>query len=315
LSRQEELLLTDEPTGNVEAESGGAAGAEKPGGLDALLDDRLPESLLDNVQRVHEQFLKTVTMSLSASLGFPLTGEAGRVKQATFGHFLSELPPATYLVVLSLDPYPGSAILQLGPPLVFPILEALLGARVGSSAGSERELTDIEHSVLDVVLQLILSDLRQAWRPLAPIEFRVEEAGCNVRPSRLNASEPILAMEANFQIGDTTGAMNLAVPAILVQATQPAPGAQQTARSDVGEEAMLLVLHPVRLRLEARVHGAKMQAGQLLAMKEGDVLTLPHPFDRPVDGLLNGKLKYKAQLATNGSKMSMRVADHCDSGE
>jgi flagellar motor switch protein FliM len=63
------------------------------------------------------------------------------------------------------------------------------------------------------------------------------------------------------------------------------------------------------LHLDTRLEGPTLQLKDLLKLEEGDVLTFDYPVDRPVNCMVNGKLKYRGHVASNGRKRAFRIAE------
>ena len=55
------------------------------------------------------------------------TRTLGTVEQLTYDEYVRSLPNPSYLIVLSLSPLPGAAILQFPLPIVFAAIDRLLG--------------------------------------------------------------------------------------------------------------------------------------------------------------------------------------------
>ena len=51
----------------------------------------------------------------------------------------------------------------------------------------------------------------------------------------------------------------------------------------------------------------------LLALKEGDLLALDHPVDRPLDLMINGKVKYRGEVVGTGRKRAIQIRQICQS--
>jgi flagellar motor switch/type III secretory pathway protein FliN len=65
---------------------------------------------------------------------------------------------------------------------------------------------------------------------------------------------------------------------------------------------MLARIRPALLGLDVRLRGPRLLARDLLRLAEGDVLAFDFPVDRPVDGLLNGKLRFGGRIIQTGRK-------------
>jgi flagellar motor switch protein FliM len=109
-----------------------------------------------------------------------------------------------------------------------------------------------------------------------------------------------------IRIGDNVGMMNIAVPSIIAKMMRQKFDQQwsmrRTQSTEAEQAAMLVRIRPSLLTLDVRLRGPRLLARDLLRLCEGDVLTLDFPVNRPVDGLLNGKLRFGGRIVEAGRK-------------
>src|SRR5215471_14854378 len=111
--------------------------------------DRIAKDQLRAIHLLHENFARSLASSLSAYLRAYVAVNLISVEQLSFVEFSQCLPSPSCLVSLGLRPYEGNAVLEINPTLVFPIIEMLLGGASRSLLKINREITEIEQSVLD----------------------------------------------------------------------------------------------------------------------------------------------------------------------
>lgn len=303
-----------EQQGSVVTPSSENAGAEPTECVSRQVGDCgfLAHAAEQQVRSVLERFAASLSVSLSATLGTGVTAALETLEQTTRGGFRPTASSA-FVYSLSARPYCGNAMLALSPALVTVLLERLLGASGGAATEIARELTALESSVLDLALQTITKDLRGAWSGFAPIDFRLPGENDNGPVvAHGDADEPVIAAGVRFDVSGDTGLMGVAVPWLAVLAvrregfefTSSAATAEAIPRKSVFE-----MLQNLNLRLEACLQGATVLASQLLRLREGDVLGLGYPVERPVDCLVNGKCKYKVRVMSSGSRISLRIEE------
>ena len=175
--------------------------------------DRIPKSQVRAIHLLHDNFVRNLVSSLSAYLRSYLTVNLVSVEQLSYGEFLDGLPSPTCIVSLGLSPYDGNGILELNPTLVFPILEMLLGGSGKSSVSIQRDITEIEQKLLDSLFRIILNDLKEAWKAVAPIEFTIQSVETEPQFLRVLApTEAVVAVGIEIRIGDNVvieGATNI----------------------------------------------------------------------------------------------------------
>ncbi|HXB69125.1 MAG TPA: flagellar motor switch protein FliM [Candidatus Acidoferrales bacterium] len=269
--------------------------------------DRIPKSQIRAIHLLHDTFVRNLVSSLSAYLRSYLTVNLVSVEQLSYAEFLDGLPSPTCIVSLGLSPYDGSAVMELNPSLVFPILEMLLGGTGKSSASIQRDITEIEQKLLDGLFRLILRDLREAWKAVTAIDFTIEAMETEPQLVHILApNEAVVSIGIEIRIGDTVGMMNIAMPSMVIKMMRQKFDQQWSVRKTHANEAeqarILRVLRDATITLEARMEGPTVSVRDLLSLREGYLLMFDYPVDRPVEMLANGAHKFTAQLVSTGRK-------------
>src|SRR5580704_7985143 len=114
--------------------------------------ERIPKDQLHAIRMLHENFARRMAASLSAYLRAYVVVNLVSVEQISLLEFIQVLPSPTILISLGIKPYDGAVLLEINPPLAFPILEMLLGGTGKVSTKIERAITEIEQNILDGLL-------------------------------------------------------------------------------------------------------------------------------------------------------------------
>src|SRR5436853_7493633 len=148
--------------------------AKRAQSYDFRRPDRIAKDQLRAIHLLHENFARSLASSLSAYLRAYVAVNLVSVEQLSFIEFTQGLPSPTCMIALGMKPYDGNAVLEINPSLVFPILEMLLGGTGKVATKITREITEIEQSILEGLIRIILQDLRSAWHPVAAMDFSIE---------------------------------------------------------------------------------------------------------------------------------------------
>ncbi|HXP86439.1 MAG TPA: flagellar motor switch protein FliM [Bryobacteraceae bacterium] len=313
-----ERVLTQEEIDSVfrklQRQAGKPDATQKVQVYDFRRPDRIAKDQLRSIHLLHENFVRGLSSSLSAYLRAYVAVNLLSVEQLAFAEFVRSLPSPTSLVALGMKPYDGNALLEISPSLVFPILEMLLGGDGLGSKHIDREITEIEHHILDGLLRIILQDLRTAWHTVTAIEFSID--GHKTEPQLLQIlapNEAVVCITMEVRIGETTGTMNLGIPSILVKMLRQKFDQQWTSRRAVSTEGeherALRLLRPAELRIDARLEGARMRVDTLLELQEGDVVAFDYPVSRPLSVTVNGAPRYRGEVVAAGRKRAVQVQE------
>jgi flagellar motor switch protein FliM len=270
--------------------------------------DRIPKSQVRAIHLLHDTFVRNLVSSLSAYLRSYLTVNLVSVEQLSYAEFLDGLPSPTCIVSLGLSPYDGNGVLELNPSLVFPILEMLLGGTGRSSAAIQRDVTEIEQKLLDGLFRIVLHDLREAWKGVTAVDFTIE--AMETEPQLLHIlapNEAVVAIAIEVRIGETVGMMNIAMPSIVIKMMRQKFDQQwsmrRTQSTEAEQGAMLALIQPSLMGLDIRLRGPRILVRDLLSLTEGDVLAFDFPVARPLEGLINGKLRFHGRIVETGRKL------------
>src|SRR5437879_653481 len=192
--------------------------AKKAQAYDFRRPDRIAKDQLRAIHLLHENFARSLASSLSAYLRAYVTVNLVSVEQLSFIEFTQCLASPTCMIALGMRPYDGNAVLEINPSLGFPILEMLLGGSGKAATKITREITEIEQSILDSLLRIILQDLRASWHAVATMAFSVESHETEPQLLQILApNEAVVAISIEVRIGETAGMMNIGIPSIIVK--------------------------------------------------------------------------------------------------
>jgi len=274
--------------------------------------DRIAKDQLRSIHLLHETFARAVASSLSAFLRSYVFVNLVSVEQLSFAEFVKSLPSPSCMVSLGLRPYEGNAVLELGHSLVFPMFEMLLGGTGKNSANIEREITEIEKSILDSVFRVILQELKSAWQAVTFMDFIIESHDTEPQLLQILApNEAVVAVSMEMQIGENRGVMHIGIPSIIVKMLRQKFDQQWTVRKGQSTETeharMFKLLKSACLHADARLTGPTVRLDDLLRVDVGDVLTFDHSTAKELGLELNGKTKFLGHVVANDGKRKFQI--------
>ncbi len=228
------------------------------------------------ISSVNDLFARNLMHTLGAWLRTPFKLKLVAGEQLPFSEFLERLSSPTYVCAVRLEPLGAVGLLELELALVFPIVDVLLGG-VGR-AWPARELTDIEEAILASVVEMAIHELNLAWQSVG-LEFVFEKRESEAAVARMmTAGERTLCVSFEARMPEAQGAMNLCLPAVVLNAIlrrlisegdrpkRRAREAQIRVRQLMGEAKIDTVLQLPIMRL---------RASELAALSPGTILRLP----------------------------------------
>ena len=274
--------------------------------------DRIAKDQLRAIHMLHENFARSLASSLSAYLRAYVMVNLVSVEQISFLEFTQCLPSPSCIVSMAMRPFDSNAILEMNPSIVYPVLEMLLGGSGKTRLKVEREITEIEVSLFEGVLRVVLHDLEQSWAPISPVQFRVEKHETEPQLLQiLSPSEAVVAVGIEIRIGELAGMMNVGIPSIIIKMLRQKFDQQWSVRkADATEEdrqRALRLLLQAQVRFDTRLQGPTMNVHEMLGIEEGDVVVFDYPIGRPVDLLANGRLLFHGNVVDTGRKRAISL--------
>jgi flagellar motor switch protein FliM len=178
----------------------------------------------------------------------------------------------------------------------------------------QREITEIEQSLLDGLFRIILRDLREAWKGITNIDFSIESLETEPQFLQILApSEAVVTIAVEIRIGDSVGMMNIAMPSIIIKMMRQKFDMQWSVRktesTDQEQARILDLIGESGMQLEARLEGPTIRMEDLIRLERGDILSFDYPLRRQLECDINGKRKFTGRMVSSGEKLAFEVQD------
>ncbi len=180
--------------------------------------DKFSKDQIRTLQMIHETFARMVTTSLSAQLRAAVSVHVNSVDQLSYEEFNRSIPSPTTMAIINMDPFRGSAIFEIDPSLSFAIIDRLFGGRGENQKNLNRELTDIERSVMESVIVRMLGNLRESWSTVIDLRPRLGNIETNPQFAQIvPPNDMVVLVSFESKISDSEGMMNFCIPYITIE--------------------------------------------------------------------------------------------------
>jgi flagellar motor switch protein FliM len=274
--------------------------------------DRIAKSQVRAIHMLHENFVRNLASSLAAYLRAYLTVNLISVEQLSYGEFLEGLPSPTCLVSTSLRPYDGNALLELNPSLIFPIIEIVLGGKGRNTGNIKREITEIEQTLLETLFRIILNDLKEAWKGVTLIDFKIDRVATEPQMLQILApNEAVVAVGIEIRIGESSGTLNIAIPSINIkmigQKFDQQWSLRKTDPTEAEQQRVLELIRNSTATLDACLRGPSLKVRDLLELQPGDLLRFDYRIEQQLDCELNAMPKFRGRVVNSNRKKAFLV--------
>lgn len=312
-----ERSLTQEEIDAVFSATGGADNPlREPVLYNFGRSDRIPKPQIKAIQGLYENFARDLTIALSAYLRDYVVVNVISVEQISYAEFLESLSSPTCLVSMRVQPFGECSVLELSPAVYTPVVEILMGGHATGTSKMKRKLTEIEQSVLEGLIRIILTNLKAAWRSVHEVEFEADAQETDPQVFRVLApNDGVVAVAIEVRLGENIGMMNMGMNSLTVARLREKFDHNKSYKKVAGEEEQAMRLRQFQrsfLEVEACLRGSSLGMQELLDLNAGDVLMFDAPVEAPVDLLLNRKHKYRGRVVGAGSKRALLVDGRTD---
>ena len=246
--------------------------------------NRVSKEQLRAFKSLHDKMARSLASQVSSIMRSIVEIQLHAVDQMTYGEFLMSLPSPTSFNVVSMKPLDGNVIVEINPSIVFPMLDRLLGG-AGEPYETNRELTDIEMNLLDTVLRIITSKMREAWQPIAEFYPAIETKETSPNVVQIVAQNEIVVMVVmELSIGGSSGMVNFCYPVIHLEPILPRLTGRdfmlgETSSKKSRNRELNTLIKRADINLEAILGKSDMHVKEIMSLDVGDVITLDRPAD------------------------------------
>ena len=276
--------------------------------------DKFSTEATRTIKMMHETFARQTTTTLSAQLRTLAHVHVATVEQLTYEEFIRSIPAPTTLALINMDPLPGSAVLEIDPSITFSIIDRLFGGK-GQSIKIQRELTDIEGSVMEGIIVKILANMREAWNTV--IDLRPRLGTIETTPQFAQIVPPndiVILVTLEVKVGDEEGMMNFCLPYVTVEPVVSKLSTQywftSVRRSSTTQHLAVLKekLAAVEVDVAAEVGSLDISVSDVLSLGVGDIIRLPVvQVGDPFTLSIGNRKKFYCQPGVVGKRVAVQL--------
>ena len=258
---------------------------------------RVSKDQLRTLQNLHDNFARLISATFSTLHRTVIEINLVSVDQITYSEFIMSLSSPSCTYVFRMEPLDGVAVIDFSQSVVFSFVDRLFGGR-GSSISTEREITWIEKSVMNNIINRTLRDLERTWERIIPLECGVELLETNpefvqVVPS----SETVVLISYELKSENVSGLINLCYPYITIEPIALRLGGQNLVSSEKETSREDLLKNRKRIEsfyavVSANIGEAILTVRDLIQLKKGDVIVLNTRVNDDVEVYVEDELKF-----------------------
>jgi len=275
---------------------------------------RVSKDQLRTLQNLHDNFARLLSATFSTLQRSIIEVTLVSVDQITYSEFIMSLSSPSCTYVFRMEPLDGVSVIDFSQSVVFSFVDRLFGGR-GSSISAEREITWIEKSVMNNIINRTLRDLERTWERILPLECNVEMLETNPEFVQVvPASETVVLISFELKSDNVNGLINLCYPYITIEPIALRLGGQNLVSSvkEVPKEELMKNRKRVELfdtMVTAILGTANLTIKEVIDLKIGDIVTLDTRLTDDVDVLVENELKFYGRAGYLGKHKAVEILD------
>ncbi len=280
--------------------------------------DKFSNNQLQTLRTLHENFTRLLNNALSLYLRTRVDASIVSIEQISYGDFVASIGSPSILSIYSMDPLPGSGIVQIDLNLAFSIIDRLLGGP-GWFPAKLRDLTDIERTLMQRFTARMLNSYRESWNYLLTLSLKIEALDSNPQfiPRIIPLDQIVAYVTCELKIGDKSGTMNFCLPYLVLQTIGVQLSDFQWSPSVISGRGMTeddvaqLVRNVERAEVELSVELGRtiVSLRDLIALQPGDVVLFDKLTSLPLTALINEHEKFRVYAGTNRDRLTVQIVD------
>ncbi|SDG98137.1 flagellar motor switch protein FliM [Alteribacillus persepolensis] len=282
---------------------------------------RFSKDQVRSLSRIHENFARLLTTSLSAQLRTFVQISVASVDQLPYEEFIRSIPKMTLLNIFEAYPLDGRLLMEVNPNIGYAMLDRLLGGK-GASHNKVESLTEIETKIMTQIFQRMLETFQNAWESVIEIDPVMQDIEVNPQFIQMvSPNETVVVISLSTTIGETTGMVNICLPHVVLEEILPKLSVHhwmQTKKKERDEtevEALEQTVKSAPILVEAVLGRASISIEEFLHLYPGDVIELDQSIYDPLLVKVGGRPKYNGQPGQWKNNMAVQVTNELEEGD
>src|SRR5882724_2797684 len=277
-----ERVLSQEEIDNLLGFSVSDVNIDENSGIRAIIDSAMVSyERLPMLEIVFDRLVRLMTTSLRNFTSDNVEVSLDRITSVRFGDYMNSIPLPAVLSVFKAEEWENFGLATVDSSLIYSIVDVLLGGRRGSSAMriEGRPYTTIESSLVKRMIEVVLADAEQAFRPLSPVHFNIDRMETNPRFAAITRpANAAILVRLRIDMEDRGGTIELLLPYATIEPIRDVLlqmfMGEKFGRDPIWEGHLATEIGQADISVEAVLYEAELPLKQLMALEVGHTLAL-----------------------------------------
>jgi flagellar motor switch protein FliM len=311
-----ERVLSQEEIDNLLGFSVGEVNLDENSGIRAIIDSAMVSyERLPMLEIVFDRLVRLMTTSLRNFTSDNVEVSLDRITSVRFGDYMNSIPLPAVLSVFKAEEWENFGLATVDSSLIYSMIDVLLGGRRGQASLriEGRPYTTIETNLVKRLVEVVLADAEQAFRPLSPVTFTIDRLETNPRFAAISRpANAAILVRLHIDMEDRGGNIELLLPyatiepirAVLMQMFM----GEKFGRDPIWEGHLATEIAQAQISVDAVLYEADIPLKQLMQLKVGDTLPLDMRADALVAVRCGNVTLTEGRMGRVGDRVAIRVS-------
>src|ERR1700748_52582 len=311
-----ERVLSQEEIDNLLGFTVGDVNLDENSGIRAIIDSAMGSyERLPMLEIVFDRLVRLMTTSLRNFTSDNVEVSLDRITSVRFADYMNSIPLPAVLSVFKAEEWDNFGLATVDSSLIYSMIDVLLGGRRGQTSLriEGRPYTTIETNLVKRLVEVVLSDAEQAFRPLSPVTFSIDRLETNPRFAAISRpANAAILVRLRIDMEDRGGNVELLLPYATIE---PIRGVllqmfmgEKFGRDTVWEGHFATEMAQAEISVDAVLYEANIPLKQLMRLKVGDTLPLEMRADALVAVRCGNVTLTEGRMGRVGDRVAIRVA-------
>jgi flagellar motor switch protein FliM len=311
-----ERVLSQEEIDNLLGFSVGEVNLDENSGIRAIIDSAMVSyERLPMLEIVFDRLVRLMTTSLRNFTSDNVEVSLDRITSVRFGDYMNSIPLPAVLSVFKAEEWENFGLATVDSSLIYSMIDVLLGGRRGQASLriEGRPYTTIETNLVKRLVEVVLADAEQAFRPLSPVTFSIDRLETNPRFAAISRpANAAILVRLHIDMEDRGGNIELLLPYATIE---PIRGVlmqmfmgEKFGRDPIWEGHLATEIAQATISVDAVLYEADIPLKQLMQLKVGDTLPLEMRADALVAVRCGNVTLTEGRMGRVGDRVAIRVS-------
>jgi len=307
-------LLAALSSGELDADDYKETSEKQIKNYDFARPSKFSKEHLRTLNIIFEHYARLLSTNLPAYLRKNVQVEVVNSEAVQYSEFTNALSNPVILGIIDFSPLEGNIIMELSNNLGYAIIDRLLGGG-GYPLEKVREFTEIEYSIIERILTVCSSLLREPWANVIQLQPRLLRIETNSQFAQIiSPSEMISIITLKLRIGNVDGMMNICLPYITLEQvidklnTKYWYSTMQMNEGKSYKDILEVGIGKVKIPIRAVLGRSTISVHDFMNMQVGDIIKLNTKVDDDLAVFVGNIYKFTALPGASSGSYAVKIS-------